>query len=87
MGRPQAGEAYNVADDDPSSREVVLEHVRTHFRAGEGSGGDTLTLPIAPPADRCAYLSKCHKIDLIAVVTGLPAGRKLETAFQLNSCH
>jgi len=56
MEMPQSGEAYNVADDDPSSREVVLEHVRTHFRLGEGTSGDALTSPAPPSAERCALL-------------------------------
>lgn len=51
MAVPQAGEVYNVADDDPSSREVVLEHVRTHFRPGGGTAGDTLEAPEAFSAD------------------------------------
>jgi hypothetical protein len=51
MAVPQAGEIYNVADDDPSSREVVLKYVRTHFRPGEGTAGDTLESPKVSSAD------------------------------------
>ncbi len=32
MALPQPGQVYNVADDDPASREAVLDYVHSHFR-------------------------------------------------------
>ena len=38
MALPQPGEVYNVADDDPSSRETVMDYVHTHFQIGQAAG-------------------------------------------------
>ena len=51
MAAPEPGSVYNVADDDPASRETVLEYVRARFREPMASS------QVAPevktkPADR-----------------------------------
>ena len=37
MALPQPGEVYNVADDDPTNRETVLDYVRSHFQLAQAT--------------------------------------------------